>query len=163
MDIHICRALDKIDEADPPLSRYEIDKAYGRISADKDFARIALGKNYDCSFDDYIQESGRTFVDPLDPTQGEDASPLCRNGHKKSVTIYNVREYIALAKQFILHDGVFAQALSFKRGIEDFFSVEYLRLFTPEELQRIVCGVGDNVDSWKESDIRKLFKLDGQL
>ena len=159
VDEHICQALDRLDELDPQLSRTELESRYREVAADKNFARAALGKSYDCSFDDYFQD--RTFVDPLDPTQGLDAAPLCPNGHRKAVTIYNIREWVALAKDFILHDGVIAQALAFRRGVEDFFSGDYLRLFTPEELQRDVCGVGDNVDNWTEDDVRKLFKLDG--
>jgi hypothetical protein len=159
VDIHICSALDKVDAIDPPLSRNEVDKRYREIASDKTFARVALGKSYDCSFEHYFQD--RTFVDPLDPTQGEDATPLCADGHKKQVTIYNIREWVALSRRFLLHDGVLAQAQAFRSGVNDFFCCDYLRLFTPEELQRDVCGVGDNVDSWVESDIRKLMKLDG--
>jgi hypothetical protein len=158
-EAHICRALDKLDAADPPLSRHELQRRYDEIANDKNFARIALGKSYDCSFEDYFQD--RTFVDPLDPAQDENAAPLCPKGHKKSVTVYNVREWVALAKKFFLHDGVIGQALSFRRGVEDFFPADYLRLFTAEELQRDVCGVGDNVEIWDESAVRKIFKLDG--
>ena len=61
----------------------------------KSFTRVALGKNYTCSFEEYFQD--RTFVDPLDPTQGADAVPLCTNGYRKPVTIYNVREWVELA------------------------------------------------------------------
>ena len=156
---HICRALDRLDELDPQLSRSELESRYREVAADKNFARAALGKTYDCSFDDYFQD--RTFVDPLDPTQGLEAAPLCPDGHRKAVTIYNIREWVGLAKDFILYDGVIAQAVAFRRGVEDFFLADYLRLFTPEELQRDVCGVGDNVDNWTEADVRKLFKLDG--
>jgi hypothetical protein len=157
--VHICQALDRVDESDPPLKSSELERRYKEIATDKDFARVALGKTYDCSFEDYFED--RTFVDPLDPTQGLEAAPLCQNGHRKSVTIHNIREWASLAKDFILHDGVIAQALAFRRGVEDFFSADYLRLFTPEELQSDVCGVGDNVDTWDEPAIRKLFKLDG--
>lgn len=157
--LHICQALDRVDELDPPLKRSVLERRYKEIATDKDFARVALGKTYDCSFEDYFQD--RTFVDPLDPTQGPEAAPLCPNGHRKSVTIHNIREWVSLAKDFILHDGVIAQALAFRRGVGDFFSADYLRLFTPEELQSDVCGVGDNVDTWDEPAIRKLFKLDG--
>ena len=156
---HICKALDALDTADPPLSRVELQRRYNHIAVDKNFARIAFGMMYDCSFEDYFQD--RTFVDPLDPAQGDEAAPLCPKGHKKAVTIYNVREWVALAKDFILYDGVIAQAAAFRRGVEDFFPVKFLRIFTSEELQRDVCGTGDNVDSWDESAIRKLFKLNG--
>jgi hypothetical protein len=159
VDAHVCCALDRLDELDPPLTRADLERRYREIATDKNFARVALGKSYDCSFEDYFQD--RTFVDPLDPTQGIEAAPLCPNGYRKSVTIYNIREWAALAKDFFLHDGVIAQALAFRHGVEDFFPADYLRLFTPEELQSDVCGVGDNVDNWDEAAVRKLFKLDG--
>jgi hypothetical protein len=160
VEMHICRALDDIDDHDPPLSGSEIKKRYRALASDHHFARVALGKSYDCSFEDYFQD--RTFVDPLDPSQGELATPLCPKGHELPVTIYNIREWVTLAKQFVLHDGVIAQARAFREGVEDFFPAEFLRVFTPDELQRDVCGVGDNVDSWDEQSIRKLFKLDGK-
>jgi HECT-domain (ubiquitin-transferase) len=157
-DRHICPQLDKLDRADPPLSRFELEKKYTEIAKDKDFARVAFGKSFDCSFEEYFQD--RTFVDPLDPTQGEDAVPLCSRGARIPVTIYNVREWVRLAKDFILNDGVSAQATAFREGVEDFFPATYLSLFTADELQRDVCGTGDDVDNWNESSIRRLFKLD---
>ena len=159
-DLHICKALDLLDSEEPPLSSFELQRKYKDIAEDKNFARVAFGKSYDCSFEDIFQD--RTFVDPLDPTQGEDAFPLCPGGHRKSVTIFNVREWVTLAKVFFLHKGVIPQALAFRRGVEDFFPADYLRLFTSDELQRDVCGVGDDVDNWDESSIGKLFKLDGK-
>lgn len=159
VEIHICSALDRIDQMDPPLRHGELERRHREIATDKNFARAALGKSYDCSFEDYFQD--RVFVDPLDPTQDFEATPLCANGHGRNVTINNIREYVALAKDFILHDGVIAQALAFRQGVDDFFPADYLRLFAAEELQSDVCGVGDNVDSWDEAAIRKLFKLDG--
>ncbi len=93
---------------------------------------------------------------------GEDAWPLCPNGAQISVTIDNVRVWVTLAKQFVLYDGVIAQADAFRQGINDFFSVDALLLLTPRELYEDVCGGGDNVDSWDEDSIRLLFKLDGQ-
>jgi len=53
------------------------------------------------------------------------------------------------------------QALAFRQGVEDFFSADYLDLFTAGELQHDVCGGGDNVDKWDEAAVRSLFKLDG--
>ncbi|GKY93743.1 hypothetical protein MPSEU_000341400 [Mayamaea pseudoterrestris] len=158
-EFFICRALDIVDTAQPPLSRFEQDKRYQEISSDVAFARVALGKAYDCSFEDYFQD--RTFVDPLDPAQDESAMPLCLNGHEKRVSVYNVREWVSLVKRFVLCDGIILQACAFREGIEDFFSTKYLRIFTPEELHRDVCGGGDGVEKWNESAVRKLFKLDG--
>ena len=158
-EAYICRALDAVDSSDPPLSRFEQVKRYKEIATDSSFARIALGKSYDCSFEDYFQD--RCFVDPFDPAQDESSMPLCPKGESKRVTIYNVREWVALAKKFTLHDGVVQQACAFRAGVTDFFSADYLSLFTPEEVHRDICGGGDGVDKWDESAVRKLFKLDG--
>lgn len=158
-EIHVCRALDHLDASNPPLSRHELQRKYDEVARDQTFARVALGKAYECSFEDYFQD--RTFVDPLDPAQDEKAHPLCAKGHKIPVTVYNVRKWVALAKKFFLYDGVIAQAMAFREGVEDFFSADYLRLFTAEELQRDVCGSGDNVETWDEASVRKIFKLDG--
>jgi hypothetical protein len=159
VEMHICTALDRIDEAKPSLSPFEADAQRHKIASNRQFARVALGKAYDCSFNEYFED--RTFVDPLSPTQGEDAAPLCPDGHLRQVNIHNVREWVHLAKNFILHDGVVEQALAFKRGVEDFFPSEYLSIFTASELQRYVCGGGDKVDRWTEDDIRSLLKFDG--
>jgi len=159
VESYICRKLDRIDQQDEHLYEVGRGREYAAIATDKDFAREALGKSYDCSFNEYFQD--RTFVDPLDPTQGITAHPLCENGCDRSITIHNIREWVNLAKHFMLHEGVLEQATAFKAGVDDFFPSDYLRLFTSEELQRDVCGMGDDVDNWDEEAIRKLFKLDG--
>jgi hypothetical protein len=157
----ICKQLDRIDQADPPLSETEIVREYQRIATDKSFAKVAFGQKFDYSFSEYFEDR-MTFVDPLDPTQGLEAHPLCPNGHTRSVTIHNIREWVALAKDFMLRDGVISQAAAFRAGVGDFFPSEFLRLFTSDELQSLVCGDGCGVDEWDEADIRKLFKLDGK-
>merc|ERR1712161_42512 len=158
---HICRALDRLEDSEESqFSEVEKERKYRQIATDRNFARMALGKKYDCSFTEYYQD--RTFVDPLDPTQGIEAHALCPNGYDRSVTIHNIREWVMKAKYFMLHEGVIGQASAFKAGIDDFFSSECLRLFTSEELQKDVCGMGDNVDNWDEDAIRKLFQLGGK-
>lgn len=157
IEIHICKLLDNIDSM--KLREDETEKRYMQVAANRDFARDAFGKEYDLSFEDYVED--RTFVDPLDPTQGPTATPLCPDGHTREVTIFNVREWVRLAKQFVLHDGVMEQALSFRQGVGDLFPTDNLRLFTAPELQRDVCGGSDRVEEWTEEEIRKLFKLDG--
>ena len=84
---HICHVLDQIDQENQYLSNAEREREYKVVATDKNFARTALGKNYDCSFNEYFQD--KTFVDPLDPTQGITAHPLCSNGCDRSVTIHN--------------------------------------------------------------------------
>lgn len=153
----ICNAIDSI-ENDTTLSKDERDQCMRSIASDPSFAREALGKSYDCSFEQYFD--GKIFVDPLDPYQNEFSHRLCSD-FNRPVTIDNVREWVHLAKKFFLYDGVIDQARAFRQGVDDFFSVESLRLLTPSELQRDVCGIGDNVESWDEKTIRALLKLDG--
>lgn len=152
---HICNSLNQIDSMN--LRKDEAEKRYLQIASERSFARKAFGKTYDCSFEEYFEN--KTFVDPLDPTQGAFSTPLCPNGHLREVTIFNVRDYVLLCKQFILCDGVLEQAKAFREGICDFFPARFIRLFTGQELQRDVFG--SDVDKWTEEDIRKLFKLDG--
>lgn len=154
---YVCKELDRIDGMH--LREDEAEKRYIQVAANRSFAREALAKSYDCSFEEYFED--RTFVDPFDPTQGPQATALCSDGHRKEVTIFNVREWVELAKQFILRDGVIEQAKAFRLGVNDFFPLEYLRLFSASELQRDVCGGSDKVEEWTEDEIRKLFKLDG--
>mmetsp|Transcript_22938 Transcript_22938/g.32889 ORF Transcript_22938/g.32889 Transcript_22938/m.32889 type:complete len:424 (-) Transcript_22938:55-1326(-) len=156
---YICAALDNLEETEPNLTKEELRQRRQEIAADKSFARKALGKSYDCSFEEYFED--RTFVDPLDPLQDQNAWPLCPNGAQIPVTIENVRPWVALAKQFVLFDGIVAQADAFRQGVSDFFCVDALLLLTPRELYEDVCGGGDNVDSWDEDAIRSLLKLDG--
>lgn len=153
---HICTELDVIDAMN--LSESETAKRYAEVAANPKFAQTGFGKSYECSFEEYME--GKTFVDPLDSSQGPLATPLCTNGHNREVNIFNVREWVRLAKQFILVDGVIEQAKAFREGVDDFFPTKYLRLFTVSELQRDVCGGSDNVDQWNEEDIRRLFKMD---
>ena len=157
---YICRLLDKLDTMKHSLSDLEIASKRKIIATDKRFSRTALGKSYDCSFEDFFMD--RTFVDPLDPSQGKNATQLCKNGYSIPVTIDNIRDWVNLSKRFFLYDGVISQALAFRQGINDFFSVNVLSLFTAKELHRDVCGGGDSVDKWDESSIRSLFKLDGK-
>lgn len=158
-EYYVCRVLDDLDSLNPPLSQSELKQRYDEVDNDVSFGRVALGKSYNLSFKEYFEE--RTFVDPLDPSQGEDAIPLCPKGYLKPVTIYNIREWVVLAKSFFLQEGVLQQALAFRMGVEDFFPADYLRLFTATELQRDICGTGGDVENWDEGVVRKLFKLDG--
>ena len=153
----ICTELDLVDAMD--LSEAETAKRYAEIAANPKFAQIGFGKSYECSFEEYME--GKTFVDPLDASQGPLATPLCANGHEREVTIFNVREWVRMAKKFILSDGVVEQAAAFREGVDDFFPSKYLLLFTVAELQRDVCGGSDKVDNWTEADIKTLFKMDG--
>ena len=88
------------------------------IVSDPQFARVALRKSYDSSFEEYFD--GRVFVVPLSPTQA-----LCPNGHLQH--IHSICEWVRLAKQFILHDGVIEQASAFRQGADEESSTERSR------------------------------------
>ena len=58
-----------------------------------------------------------------------------RAADERELTIHNLQEYVHLLAQLWLADGVHAQALAFRQGVEDVFSVAALEPFTRLELQ----------------------------
>jgi hypothetical protein len=156
----LCKELHELDSIAHLLTKEEYDKRKNALAHDRTFTTRTMGTRFEASFAEWFE--GKRFVDPFDPAQDITSAPLCVDGHSKSVTIDNVREWAQSAKRFILYDGVIDQALAFRKGIEDFFPSSALLLFTAEELQQDVCGGGDNVSDWDDKAIRSLLKLDGK-
>lgn len=67
--------------------------------------------------------------------------PLKENGSNISLTNENKNEYIALKTKFILVDQIKDQIDSFCSGFDELIPHEYLRIFTPSELDLLICGV----------------------
>jgi hypothetical protein len=155
----MCKRLNELENLAHLLTKEEYDKRKHDLESDRSFATKVMGARFEASFSEWFE--GKRFVDPFDPAQDTTSTPLCPRGYYRSVTIDNIREWAMLAKKFVLYDGVIAQALAFREGVNDLFSVDALLLFTPEELLENVCGGGDNVHQWDEKAIRSLLKLDG--
>ena len=156
----LCKELQELDSISHMLTMEEYDKRKNALAHDRTFTARTMGTRFEASFAEWFE--GKRFVDPLDPAQDISSTPLCVDGHNKSVTIDNVREWATLAKKFVLYDGVIEQALAFRKGVDDFFPSSALLLFTADELQQDVCGDGDNVSDWDDTTIRSLLKLDGK-
>jgi len=95
---YICKALEKLNEE--ALLEGELKFLNQKIATDINCAIETLVKSYDCSFEEYFEY--KCLVDPLDPTQGEYAFALCKNGHSLRVTIENIYEWVLLSNDFSL-------------------------------------------------------------
>jgi E3 ubiquitin-protein ligase TRIP12 len=63
------------------------------------------------------------------------------------VTLDNLEEYVTLAVQFFLFDGVKNQLEAFRSGFNSVFPLQNLRIFTVEELETLLCGTNDGTTS----------------
>ena len=158
--------LDSKLSTDPQLSaaekRQRKEALKEALGADPTFARRALSMKYDCSFNDYVADGGKRFMDPFDVTQ-EKGFELCIGGKDRALTLDNAKEYVDLCKRYMLRDGIRDQVDAFRAGVDDFFpasALSLLTLLTPQELRKDICGA-DSVANWDEEKIRSLFKLDG--
>eukprot|EP00054_Salpingoeca_dolichothecata_P027304 m.199673 g.199673 ORF g.199673 m.199673 type:complete len:1952 (-) comp25923_c0_seq1:47-5902(-) len=73
--------------------------------------------------------------------QGYGDPELKEGGGEIPVTIDNVEEYIQLMTNFTLVDGVRRQMTAFRQGFESVFPLSSLQLFTPPEIEMILCGL----------------------
>ena len=78
--------------------------------------------------------------------------PLKENGSEISLTNENKNEYITLKTNFILVDQIKDQIESFCSGFDELIPHKYLRIFTPSELDLLICGVPTiNFEEFKNS------------
>ena len=78
---------------------------------------------------------------------------LCDGGDERELTVHNLQEYVHLLSQLWLADGVHAQAMAFRDGIEDVFPVSALSPFTLLELQTLLCGTMSI--KWSEAELQR--------
>lgn len=65
---------------------------------------------------------------------------LLEGGLERAVTNDNVEEYVSLHVDWILNKGIEAQFKAFHRGFWKVCGGEVMQLFSPEELELMVCG-----------------------
>eukprot|EP00041_Stephanoeca_diplocostata_P036623 m.1344514 g.1344514 ORF g.1344514 m.1344514 type:complete len:2563 (-) comp24902_c1_seq2:195-7883(-) len=88
-----------------------------------------------------LEDLGITFVHtPSSKVHGYLEHELVEGGAEKDLCIDNVESYVALRSEFMLHTGVRAQLEAFHDGFCEVFPMEKLSIFTPREVQRILCG-----------------------
>jgi hypothetical protein len=61
-------------------------------------------------------------------------------GAEIELTLANAEEYVQLSVDFLLQSGIRTQLEAFKSGFQEVFPIEKLAIFTPLEVQQILCG-----------------------
>ncbi|XP_075474736.1 E3 ubiquitin-protein ligase UPL4-like isoform X1 [Primulina tabacum] len=75
----------------------------------------------------------------------------------KMVNLDNIEEYITLIVDATTKSGVSRQVESFKSGFDQVLSVQHLKVFTEEELERLLCG--EHV-LWNSDELLDYIKFD---
>ncbi|KAL6619714.1 hypothetical protein ACP70R_034853 [Stipagrostis hirtigluma subsp. patula] len=81
---------------------------------------------------------------------GNSEYELVPGGSKKFVTLDNLEEYVSLVVDATLKRGIAQQIEAFKSGINEVFALKALKMFTEEEMERILCG---EQDSWATKNL----------
>jgi len=79
--------------------------------------------------------------------------PLRVGGADEEVTIHNAADYVQLASDYVLQIGIAPQIEAFKGGFSEVFPIEKLAIFTPQEVQSILCG--EQRPEWTVEDLAK--------
>lgn len=82
---------------------------------------------------------------------------LTSEANHEMVNIDNLEEYVKLAVNATIGEGVLRQVESFKSGFNEVFPLEDLQIFTENELERLLCGEGD---TWDFSELLDHIKFD---
>ncbi|KAL1525929.1 hypothetical protein AB1Y20_020755 [Prymnesium parvum] len=142
----ICAKLAAIDAEGVALGEAERRQRYEKV-ADAEFAQSVMGLDTRISLRDWLLAGNCCFVCPVT------GAPLCDLGDERELTVHNLQEYVHLLAQLWLADGVHAQALAFRRGIEDVFPFSMLEPFTLQELQTLLCGTMSI--EWSEAELQR--------
>lgn len=118
--------------------------------------RRCLGSNSDSSVFCYRNTSIEDLC--LDFTlPGYPDYVLISDAKHELVNIDNLEEYVKLAVNATIKDGVLRQVESFKSGFNEVFPLGNLQIFTENELERLLCG---ERDTWDFSELLDHIKFD---
>jgi len=78
---------------------------------------------------------------------------LKENGENIVLTTENVDEYLELTKSLFLGAGIQLQINAFRKGFCEFFPIEKLAIFSPFEIDRVLCGACQHTVSWDKAAI----------
>ncbi|CAI0471554.1 unnamed protein product [Linum tenue] len=73
------------------------------------------------------------------------------------VNMDNLEEYVTLVVDATVRSGICRQVEAFKSGFNQVFPIEHLKIFTEEELERLVCG---ERDFWSFNELFDHIKFD---
>ncbi|KAL8039502.1 hypothetical protein ABFX02_10G041200 [Erythranthe guttata] len=75
----------------------------------------------------------------------------------KMVNLHNLEEYVALIVDATTKSGIARQVEAFKSGFDQVFPIRHLKVFTEEELERLLCG--EHV-LWNSDELLDHIKFD---
>ena len=82
----------------------------------------------------------QTFTVPMKKGGEVIESPLCPNGENMYVTLENRREFVDLYVDWWLNQSIHKQFEAFAKGLLTLCGGPALQLFSPTEIERLVCG-----------------------
>jgi len=103
-----------------------------------------------------FMDAGAVFLET-----GFSGSELVPGGSDIAVDWTNVSQFAKLVKTWYLYEGIQAQIDAIRSGIDEVFPVEFLKMFTPEELRIMICG--EDAIEWDESSLRQVLKFHDSL
>ncbi|TVU18117.1 hypothetical protein EJB05_34191 [Eragrostis curvula] len=75
---------------------------------------------------------------------------LVPRGSDKMLTLDNLGEYVSLVVDATVKSGIATQIEAFKSGINEVFALKTLKMFTEEDMERILCG---EHDAWASNNL----------
>ncbi|KAJ1261374.1 hypothetical protein BS78_09G024900 [Paspalum vaginatum] len=76
---------------------------------------------------------------------------LVPRGSEKMVTLESLEEYVSLVVDATVKSGIAKQIEAFKSGINEVLALKTLKMFTEEEMERILCG---EQDAWASTNLQ---------
>jgi E3 ubiquitin-protein ligase TRIP12 len=86
---------------------------------------------------------------------------LKEDGDNIDLTIDNLEEFVDLIALLFLSKGIEKQIMAFKEGFEYFLPINTLQLFSPDELDLLICGTPEDIISWTPNEIIENAKFEG--
>ncbi|CAH1441958.1 unnamed protein product [Lactuca virosa] len=82
---------------------------------------------------------------------------LASGPDKEMVNMMNLENYIELVVDATINSGIMKQMEAFKSGFNQVFPIKNLKIFTDEELERLLCGESE---TWNSNQLSDLIKFD---
>jgi len=149
---------------DAPLAGFFLSKLTGRYNFFDELASFdpVLYKNllFLKRYDDNVEDLSLTMS--LDKEDGEGnvvVFDLLPDGSNKPVTNSNRSQYIYLMADYHLNKSIERQCRAFVKGFQEVIPFEWIRIFSPSELQQVISG--DASDAIDIDDMQKYAQYSG--
>ncbi|OVA09927.1 HECT [Macleaya cordata] len=166
LDLPLSKAFYKL-LLDQELNIYDIqsiDPGLGRVLLEfqalverKRILNSAAGSNStfvsaSCFRNTKIDDLCLDFTLPGDPDYILTSEP-----DRKMVNMSNLEEYVSLIVDATVNCGISRQVEAFKSGFNQVFPIKSLKIFTEEEIERLLCG---ERDAWTSNELLDHIKFD---